>query len=399
MDSDKMVVSFNGLFDTCKDIEKDYEDDIDKIANDSDLNFFGLCQLKFRDYSPRQKILVLYDDVLSHLTINISNINGFFNIKMDDNEGYYKLNRDKDVLVARFVNMIDSVIQRNCGKIIEYIDMLDNYYENCFTLKPIKSCENPNFYIEISNECLTLIDSINDVYIRKSYYDDSIDYGYACRNGYNNDLSLSDYNKKIDLLLDNIYFDVDSLPFLCIKKLDKKLIDVIRKDEIVNINKENIKIIIGEINFLFEKLDLFSAIEGDFNRISISDEQLFRKNGDHLEIKDYYIPYLKYFDLSILSFDNVDVSGVDFSDTNMFMFSPQKVYRKDLSNCTFKSNSINNGIVPFEFFSNFNGVNLSGTTIVDDSPFGFYLRGAITDKNTNIIINKKKKQKVKKKNM
>ena len=45
----------------------------------------------------------------------------------------------------------------------------------------------------------------------------------------------------------------------------------------------------------------------------------------------------EYIDLSLINFDNVNVSGIDFSNTNLntTLFNPQKVYQKNISGCDF----------------------------------------------------------------
>ena len=67
-------------------------------------------------------------------------------------------------------------------------------------------------------------------------------------------------------------------------------------------------------------------------RIYIKDDQLFIQAGDHLEILPWYLEneLLPVINLSSNSFDNVKVSGIDFTGTNANI-DPQTVYNKDMS--------------------------------------------------------------------
>lgn len=135
----------------------------------------------------------------------------------------------------------------------------------------------------------------------------------------------------------------------------------------------------------------------DYERIVVPRKLLFNNVDDHLEINKNYIDSLKYVDLSNISFDGVLVSGVDFTDTNINCFNPQTVYNKDLSYCSFGDKDIKDNSIPFDLYTDFNGVNLCGTVILGDSDFMYNIDGAITDSNTRIIYNHSN-DKVKKKN-
>ena len=67
-------------------------------------------------------------------------------------------------------------------------------------------------------------------------------------------------------------------------------------------------------------------------RTTVSDDQLFIQVGDHLEILPWYLEneLLPVINLSSNSFDNVKVSGIDFTCTNANL-DPQTVYNKDMS--------------------------------------------------------------------
>ena len=86
--------------------------------------------------------------------------------------------------------------------------------------------------------------------------------------------------------------------------------------------------------------------------------------GDHKEINPIYLSNgrLKYIDLSVVSFKNVKVSGVDFSRTNAYI-NPQEVYPKgspDLSNCNFEG-------IYFPGSTNFCDVNVCGSKFTCDN--------------------------------
>ena len=68
---------------------------------------------------------------------------------------------------------------------------------------------------------------------------------------------------------------------------------------------------------------------------------------------------LKYIDLSLISFKNVKISGVDFRGTNVY-FNPQEVYNKDLSNCNFEGLSIMGA-------ADFSGINVCGSKFSSDN--------------------------------
>ena len=97
--------------------------------------------------------------------------------------------------------------------------------------------------------------------------------------------------------------------------------------------------------------------------------------------KKKWLPYLPYINLSRISVVGVDISGIDFSYTNI-KIDPQVVHNKDLSNCKFVSPSPKEWI--FDPNANFSGCLLDGTYI-DDAP----VRHGINRKSANLkIINR-----------
>ncbi len=95
----------------------------------------------------------------------------------------------------------------------------------------------------------------------------------------------------------------------------------------------------------------------------ISEEMLFIKVDEHLEIRPEFLQsnILRYFDLAFISFDNVKVSGIDLSYTDVNI-NPQTVYNKDMSNGNYSGLNFTN--------KNFEGVNTTNS-IFNDCIFDF----------------------------
>ena len=110
-------------------------------------------------------------------------------------------------------------------------------------------------------------------------------------------------------------------------------------------------------------------------RIKVDEDLLFIKIGDHLEFNPVFINYLSLIDLSLISFKNVKVSGLDFSGSNAFI-DPQIVYDKDMSNGNYSGLDFNS--------ASFNGVNICGSSFID-CPMDFTdFEGALKDDDTVI---------------
>jgi len=112
----------------------------------------------------------------------------------------------------------------------------------------------------------------------------------------------------------------------------------------------------------------------------INVDNIFIPVDDHLEIIPIIATMLRFVDLSWIRFDNVKVSGLDFSYSNI-KFNPQMIYNKDLSNCNFEG-------VHIEPFMNFTGVDIRGAKFSDDDDiktidfFNGTFQYAIYDENT-----------------
>ena len=120
------------------------------------------------------------------------------------------------------------------------------------------------------------------------------------------------------------------------------------------------------------------SVPVEVERIAVGN--IFNAVGDHKEVAKVYQGALKYIDLSLISFKNVDVSGLDFSGTNAII-NPQEVYNKDLSCCDFS------GMFVDPIMMNFNGVNIRCAKFgSDNDPYTYDMMpnfsGAIYDEQT-----------------
>lgn len=130
------------------------------------------------------------------------------------------------------------------------------------------------------------------------------------------------------------------------------------------------------INQLQELKSALGALKETSGKLSKIDETVLLHNvGDHKEINEEFIEHLRFLDLSYISFNNVKVSGIDFSGSNA-MIEPQKVYNKDMSNGNY------NGLT---FISkDFTGVNIKGASFEECNMDFAILDGAISDEMTRL---------------
>lgn len=173
----------------------------------------------------------------------------------------------------------------------------------------------------------------------------------------------------------------------------------------------------GEKNIINNEVDKLSKQRDDNNKklIHIKDEfdkalnkysDIVKKESEKIEklpipenllfiigeegekkIDPRFLDNLKEIDLSNISFDNVDVHGIDFTDCNPVLLNPQTVWKKDLSGTTFISDpSRPNNVFPFGAKTDFYGVNLKGATIKTEDLIYLELYGAEMDEDTLIII-------------
>ena len=158
-----------------------------------------------------------------------------------------------------------------------------------------------------------------------------------------------------------------------IKLEEKKLQEMKEKDEqekLVLIKKQ--KDALNQIQNALNVLDEIEKKTGTKQKIQVSN--LFVDVNDYKEINPMYleIGLLKYIDLSIISFKNVRISGIDFRGCNIRL-NPQEVYKKDLRGCNFEGLYI-------EPFMNFTGVDIRECKFSSDKDPKTIDRGSSTFK-------------------
>ena len=84
---------------------------------------------------------------------------------------------------------------------------------------------------------------------------------------------------------------------------------------------------------------------------------MYVENGIR-KISTKYSDYLRFYNLLMIDFADVDVRGLDFSGSSLALINPQTVYNKDMSNGNFCD-------VTFSTYD-FNGVNTSNTVFNDE---------------------------------
>ncbi len=184
--------------------------------------------------------------------------------------------------------------------------------------------------------------------------------------------------KNMDILyslLHLIKIPKKDLPNILLEQSESSLIEEMTSEE-DNLENQLIEKEIEENNKKIE--ELFSKnkelMEKLHRRLPILSTQLFKeveKNGEKYYIINYEYKYiLRNYDLSKISFDNVDIRGIDFRGTNInsSLFDLQKVHNKDASNCNFSTDEDNAKDYIFGYDTDFTGVNLSGTDMSNPYP-------------------------------
>ena len=129
-----------------------------------------------------------------------------------------------------------------------------------------------------------------------------------------------------------------------------------------------------------QELSQFSDSSDKLPKMQIEEKDFLVKKEDHLEISPMYLDVLKFIDLKYISFDNVKVDGIDFSETNLII-DPQKVYQKNLKGCNFEK-------IYISPFMNFRGVDIRGCHFSEDNDprtydtFNITFKEAIYDETT-----------------
>lgn len=170
--------------------------------------------------------------------------------------------------------------------------------------------------------------------------------------------------KDIPLIIQNHIYDE--------KKHNNEYVET-KKNEI---NEKNIKLKLEQNkrkieNLILENQKLFSLLN---ERKPITHEMLFERvreeNGEYFKIKNQYIMSLKKYDLSNISFDNVNIKGVDFRGTNIKskLLDLQKIYKKDATDCNFSVEESNAENYLFDLGTDFTKVNLKGANLQNPIP-------------------------------
>lgn len=182
----------------------------------------------------------------------------------------------------------------------------------------------------------------------------------------------------------NYYFNLDELQDMFNKIIipDEYLRSFERMQEFVNMKEQTVR---NEVSIELSKQESKDVLErkleqkyldileiqrelseyyGEFKRITLPGGHLFVTIDGIKYIKKQWLPFLPYINLAKVDLRNVNISGIDFSYTNI-KIDPQVVYDKDLRGCRFVSRSVNEWI--FNKDTNFNGCKLDGVYI-DDAP-------------------------------
>lgn len=74
-----------------------------------------------------------------------------------------------------------------------------------------------------------------------------------------------------------------------------------------------------------------------YYQIPISEEELFITKQGYKKIKEEYLPFLPYLDLSKIEFANIDLRNIDFSDTNIESIDFTTAYQNSIAGSSFKN--------------------------------------------------------------
>ena len=91
---------------------------------------------------------------------------------------------------------------------------------------------------------------------------------------------------------------------------------------------------IKRVNLLAKKS---SYPEFYYYQIPISEEELFITKQGYKKIKEEYLPFLPYLDLSKIEFANIDLRNIDFSDTNIESIDFTTAYQNSIAGSSFKN--------------------------------------------------------------
>ena len=164
-----------------------------------------------------------------------------------------------------------------------------------------------------------------------------------------------------------------------VNKTNNKFKEVRNKEEDNKKEKiENIQKIIKILSSEMDGLDKLNSKESEklLHSVPITESLLLERVDDHYKIKDMFMNYLKFLDFSLISFDDVDIRNIDFSETNA-VIDLRRVYNKDASYCKFNNRNIHD-------WANYEGINLSGSYLEENPTTMINLDKAITNSKTMI---------------
>ena len=183
----------------------------------------------------------------------------------------------------------------------------------------------------------------------------------------------------IDFFIDEQRFSPD---LVCQTSISELLNDIHNKNyqltEIVSLPSTK-----KELSFQQEKIKLAKNLnemaekeanpEFYYYQLPIKEEELFTMFSGYKKIREEYLPYLCFFDLSKLTFSHMDFRGVNFSDTNIKNVDFSTAYQHSIVN------------------SNFENVELLGTELKNIDARGTNLCGTYLtiDSDTTLLENSK----------
>lgn len=258
---------------------------------------------------------------------------------------------------------------------IKYFPISTRYYDAnkylCITIEPYFQTRKPLF-LDISLIPTQSIGILQQLYLFYGKTGTFLEGFYKGNNTSYNEVPLNSNNASA---LERVFaiFKVKEekipdflIPFLKSNELspedDKNTLEIQKKLE--NNNAEISKLV-KENQRLAAALKIRRPITKEQLLMEVSD-----KEGRHFIIKEEYKDCLALYDLSNISFDNVDIRGIDFRNTNInsLFFNLQKLYKKDISNCNFSVDEENSRDYIFGLNDDFTDVNLKGTKMYNPFP-------------------------------
>lgn len=258
---------------------------------------------------------------------------------------------------------------------IKYFPISTRYYDAnkylCITIEPYFQTRKPLF-LDISLIPTQSIGILQQLYLFYGKTGTFLEGFYKGNNTSYNEVPLNSNNASA---LERVFaiFKVKEekipdflIPFLKSNELspedDKNTLEIQKKLE--NNNAEISKLV-KENQRLAAALKIRRPITKEQLLMEVSD-----KEGRHFIIKEEYKDCLALYDLSNISFDNVDIRGIDFRNTNInsLFFNLQKLYKKDISGCNFSVDEENSKDYIFGLNDDFTDVNLKGTKMYNPFP-------------------------------